>query len=327
MTVPRLFLGVDGGQSSTTALIGDETGTVLGAGTGGPCNHVGVAEGPAKLKRVVADCVGQACRVANLDPATARFEAACLGFSGGPEDKEKLLAEILNTDHLIVTNDAVIALSGALGGCPGIITIAGTGSISLGRSKSGQTARAGGWGYIFGDEGGAFDIVRQALRAALRHEEGWGPPTSLREMLLEQSGQPGINGVLHAFYTASWPRSRVATLAPKVDLAAVAGDEVANRILADAARELAGYTGSVRRRLWQPGDSVSVSYVGGVFHSAILLRHFGEAVAANERCSVSAPLLGSAAGALLEAYRAAALSPDIDKLLSSDFSHGKTFDT
>ena len=52
-------------------------------------------------------------------------------------------------------------------------------------------ARAGGWGYIFGDEGGGFDIARQALRAALRMEEGWGPPTALREMLLAATGVRG----------------------------------------------------------------------------------------------------------------------------------------
>src|SRR5437867_2319445 len=157
----RLFLGVDGGQSSTKALIGDETGRVLGAGSGGPCNHVGAAEGASKLKQAVAECVGKACEQAGLDAAQVRFEAACFGMSGGPEDKEALLGRILRAAKLIVTHDAVIALSGATAGEPGVITIGGTGSIAFGRNESGRVARAGGWGYVFGDEGSAFDIVRQ----------------------------------------------------------------------------------------------------------------------------------------------------------------------
>lgn len=120
------FLGVDGGQSSTTALIGDETGRVLGTGSGGPCNHVGAAEGRQKFIRAIDECVSIACQAAGLDPAQAGFAAACLGFSGGPEDKRGILTEILRTEHLIVTTDAMIALAGATAGEPGIITIAGT---------------------------------------------------------------------------------------------------------------------------------------------------------------------------------------------------------
>lgn len=85
------FFGVDGGQSSTTALIGDETGRVVGVGRGGPCNHVGGPAGREKFVRAIEGCVGQACRDARLDPAAVVFEAACLGFSGGP--KRGILAQ------------------------------------------------------------------------------------------------------------------------------------------------------------------------------------------------------------------------------------------
>src|SRR5579872_2104814 len=141
----RLFLGVDGGQSDTTALIGDEAGRVLGMGRGGPCNHVGAAEGRAKLIAAVTDCVAKACARAQLDPAHVRFEAACFGMSGGPDDKEALLSEILHAGKLVLTHDGSIALAGATGGEPGIATIAGTGSIVFGRAADGRTARAGGW--------------------------------------------------------------------------------------------------------------------------------------------------------------------------------------
>jgi len=75
-----LYLGVDGGQSSTKALIGDETGRVLGSGTGGPGNHVGAAEGAAKLARAVGESVGLACEQAGLDARGVRFDAAGFAF-------------------------------------------------------------------------------------------------------------------------------------------------------------------------------------------------------------------------------------------------------
>src|SRR5436309_5905773 len=196
----KLYLGVDGGQSGTTAIIGDETGRVLGTGEAGPCNHAGAVEGRGKLERAVAGSVSAACSQAGLDPATVRFEAACFGMSGGPEDKEDILGRILRAERLVVTTDAVTALAGATAGGPGIITIAGTGSIAFGRNAAGQTVRAGGWGFIYGDEGGAFDIVRHALRAALRMDEGWGLPTTLRDRLLEATGGRDANHVLHLFY-------------------------------------------------------------------------------------------------------------------------------
>ena len=91
----RLFLGVDGGQSSTTVLIGDESGRVLGAGEAGPCNHAGVEEGRARFERAVNEGIAAACAQAGLDAATVRFESACFGMSGGPEDKRTILAGTL----------------------------------------------------------------------------------------------------------------------------------------------------------------------------------------------------------------------------------------
>jgi N-acetylglucosamine kinase-like BadF-type ATPase len=310
----NIFLGVDGGQSSTTALIGDASGRVLGAGSAGPCNHVGAAEAAAKLARTVRECVGKACAAAGLDYDTVRFEAACFGMSGGPEDKVGILRNVLHSERLEVTNDAVIALAGATAGGPGIITISGTGSIGFGRNEAGRAARTGGWGYVFGDEGSGFDIGRQALRAALRMEEGWGPATALRDMLLEATGDRTANEVLHRFYTPAWPRSRVATLAPLVDKAALAGDAVAAEIMGNAAQQLATLTASVRRQLWEPGAPVRVAYIGGVFHSGLLLERYRTLLELEPGAACAPPVYGPAAGALLEAYRAAGLRPVLSDL-------------
>ena len=301
----KLFLGVDGGQSSTTALIGDDSGRIIGRGKGGPCNHAAEAEGRAKLERAVRESLAAACREAGLPEAQLRFAAACFGMSGGPADKEAILRTLVPADRLLVTTDAEIALAGATEAGQGIIVIAGTGSIALGRNEAGEHARAGGWGYIFGDEGCAFDIVRQALRAALRMEEGWGPATALRQVLLEASGARDSNDLMHRFYEPDWPRDRVAGLAVLVDQAAGHGDPVAAEILNAAAQQLAALVGSVRAQLWRPGDRVEVAYSGGVFHSARLLERFRLLLELDSGNRCGPPRHSPAEGALLEAYRIA----------------------
>ena len=299
--MPDYFFGVDGGQSSTYALIGDASGRVLGAGRGGPSNHVAASEGRAKFTGAIQSCLAAACVNAGLDATAIRFASACLGFSGGPADKEAILQEILPSDRTMVTHDALIALSGANCGEPGLITVAGTGSIAFGRNASGKTARAGGWGYVFGDEGGGFYIVRQAVRAALRFEEGWGDATSLRRMFLDAAAASDINQLVHRFYTPEFPRPRLAAFAKLVDDAAENGDAIAREILNEAARDLAIIAAAVRVQLFEKADPARVAYIGGVFRSRTVLATFTELVGK----SVAPPIYGPAAGALLEAYRAA----------------------
>ena len=315
----RYFLGVDGGQSSTTALIGDAAGRVVGAGHGGPCNHVGAEEGRTKFISALNACVQAACLQAGLDASSVRFVSACLGFSGGPADKEALVHEILPSGRTLVTDDARIAFAGAAGGAPGLIVIAGTGSIAFGRNAAGETARAGGWGYLFGDEGGGFYIARQALRAALRSEEGWGAPTALRSVLLHATGARDMSDLLHRCYTSEFPHSRVAGFAKLVDAAAENGDHIAREILHESAQQLAMLAAAVRRQLFGAGDVVRLAYVGGVFHSRTLLARFQSLVELEEGNRLAPPLYGPAAGALLEAYRAAGVECTLSNVPSQKF--------
>jgi N-acetylglucosamine kinase-like BadF-type ATPase len=303
----RYFLGLDGGQSSTLAIIGDETGHVLGAGRAGPCNHVGTSEGKAKFVDVIRICLKAASAQAGLDFSAICFASVCLGFSGGPADKEALLHEMIRCERMMLTHDALIALSGATAGQPGLIVIAGTGSIAFGRNATAKTARAGGWGYMFGDEGSGFYITRQALRAALRLEEGWGPATSLRTVLLQATGAADVNQLLHRFYTPEFPKPRIAALAKLVDEAAENSDATALNILNEAAQQLAILAAAVRRQLFKPGESARLSYAGGVFRSRILLERFRMLAEMEQGSQVSPPAYGPAAGALLEAYQAAGI--------------------
>jgi N-acetylglucosamine kinase-like BadF-type ATPase len=298
----RYYLGVDGGQSSTTAIIGDESGQVLGRGQAGPCNHVTGAEAEMKFRVVVGSCVAEACRQAYLDPETIIFSAACLGFSGGPEDKDAYTRQLIRSEKYKITHDAEIALSGALAGSPGIIVISGTGSVAFGRNAAGTTARAGGWGYIYGDEGGAFDLVRRALRASLQGEEGWGPVTTLHRLLLEQTSTSNCNELLHRLYTPEYQRSRIAQLAPVVTKASEDGDRVATQVIYEAASKLAWYVEGVHRMLFA-GELVQVATVGGTFQSKPLMHALQEQLLDAVGCETVKPKFSPAEGALLEAMR------------------------
>jgi N-acetylglucosamine kinase-like BadF-type ATPase len=287
VTNPARFLGVDGGQSSTLALVGDENGEVIGRGLGGPCQK----EGSLREALEQAGALG------------GTFEAACFGLSGRPSAQEAAARELIRADRFLFTHDADIALTGALAGEPGIIVIAGTGSIAFGRDGSGKTARAGGWGYAFGDEGGAFDLVRQALRAILRQEEGWGPATALRDLFLAEAEVESAHALLHRFAGGEVTKAQLARLAPLVDQAAATGDHAAQDILKSAAQQLATFAAAVRGQLFEMEESVSISYAGGVFRSPVILGRFHMLLELEDGNRVAPPRYGPAAGALLQAYR------------------------
>lgn len=303
--MPQYFLGVDGGQSSTTAIIGDEKGNVIGIGRGGPCNHIKTGDGRAKFENAILGALPQ---------AGLHYRAACLGFSGGPKDKEDLVRQLIRADEYNVTNDGLIALTGATGGAPGIIVVAGTGSIAFGRNARGGTGRAGGWGYIYGDEGGGFDLTREAVRAALRMEERWGPATSLRDKLLAAVGAENANDLMHRFYTTDFPRPQIASYSKLVDEAAREGDRVAIEILNRAAQQLAGFSASVRQAIFEPYEPALVSPVGNVYKSEILRDRFEMLVGLNDANQFAEPAYGPASGALIEAWRMASIEPDFSGL-------------
>ena len=311
----RLFIGVDGGQTSTKALIADESGRILGGGAGGPCNHVKAEGGRTKFVNAMRECLRLTCESCDLDPETVFFEAAGLGFSGGPADKEAILRELLRTNHLVLSNDAWIALTGATAGGPGMIVIAGTGSVARGRNSAGRTAQAGGWGYVYGDEGGAFDLVRQAMRAALRSEEGWGPRTVLAERLLEATATRDLQDLLHRLYTTDFPRPRIAAMSTLVTQAAAAGDSVAVELVERSAEYLATIVGAVRGRLFEPGEVVPVAYIGGMFKDPLLLSRFRAHAGSESGNRIGKPAYGPAAGALLEAFHAVGLNPMLSGVL------------
>lgn len=302
---PRLFLGVDGGQSHSLAVLADDRGRLLGLGRGGACNHFDEPGGPARFETTLRQVISAAFAEAGLP--VQPLAAAGLGLTGAWEHAPAVVAGIVPVGHLVAVEDTVTAWVGALAGQPGLVVIGGTGSVAYGRDERGQTARAGGWGYWLGDEGSGFDLGRQALRAAAQASDGRGPATRLQAHIPAHFGLPDLPAVAAALYAGRLNRADVAGLARLVVQTAAEPDPVARALVAAAGTALADLAVAVARRLAWPAPPVSP--VGGLFAAGELLRQpfttrlQAELPGASLRPARYPPVLGG----LLLAWQAAGL--------------------
>lgn len=259
-----VFLGVDGGGSSTEACVASAEGQVLGRGTGGPSNfHYCSRE---VFIGSVQDAVMQALRASGRRLEEVSMACIALAGAGRASDAGRvrdMLRPVLDPVPFFVVEDTHAALAAAHGGEDGIIVIAGTGSNCLG-VRSGDYASAGGWGSLFGDEGSAYMIAVEGLRAAAKSSDGRIPQTRiLQDVLRSLSGTKPADmiSLIHDF-----DRSRIAQLSRVVFGAADAGDSEAVRILDEQARELALAATAVASRL--RASAPKIGLVGGCFRNA-----------------------------------------------------------
>jgi N-acetylglucosamine kinase-like BadF-type ATPase len=189
---------------------------------------------------------------------------------GRAPEQEDLRARLLHAGAaraVLVVSDGRAALEGAFGGGAGIVLIAGTGSIVMGRGPDGRALRAGGWGPVLGDEGSAYALVLAGIRAVLEARDGWGERTALAASLLAGLGLRDWDEVVGAVSSGRLDRERIAAACPRLFAAAREGDGVAARILADGAGYLGRQAAAVARRLGL-GPPVPVACTGGVFAEA-----------------------------------------------------------
>lgn len=266
-----LLVAVDGGQTATKALVARLDGTVLAAGRGGPSDHFHGPDGVERNRRAIHGAVQAALDAAGAEPR--QVVAIGLGLTGGNQDPVivEIVREILPTAAFTVEADYVTNLAGAARGQPGVVLIAGGGAIGYGVTADGRSALAGGFGYLLGDEGSAFDIGLRAIAAACRAEDRRGAPTSLHGLVCQHFDIPAMRTIPRVVYHASFPREQISLLAPTVTAAAQAGDEVAQGILAAAGEELATTALGVIRQLFQGSEPVAVYLTGGVFNAGDLL--------------------------------------------------------
>lgn len=233
------FLGIDGGGSKTTFLLEDSKGQELARAETGPSNWL--SAGADKVRESLAEGIAKLPSIPDV---------ACGGFAGAGRPSgiafyRGCLESLLPQTRVLIESDAFISYIGAIGIQPGILLIAGTGSIAIARTNDGTMIRVGGWGPVFGDDGGGYWIGREAVSASLRANDAETFPEF-------------VGAVVRALGLRHITEAPVAWKSGEVDVRSVAGvarvvieqypAEPAKQILREAAAYLQHLTELARER-------------------------------------------------------------------------------
>ena len=264
-----MVLGIDAGGTRTVCLLADGTGRIVSEARGPGANLQAIGE--IEVERVLHSIIREAIGNRTEPPA-----AICLGMAGvdRPHDSEIVRTILTRVGHgarVLVVNDALVALEAGVPDAPGIVVIAGTGSIAYGRDAANRAARAGGWGYVLGDEGSGYWLGRQALRGVWRAADGRGPGTMLTARVLAHFHVNQPQDLVREIYYGGTRPAAIASLARAVQAAADDDeDPLAIHIIDVGAAELAGAALSVATRLGQRDSPVILA--GGTLLNVTRLR-------------------------------------------------------
>jgi N-acetylglucosamine kinase-like BadF-type ATPase len=309
------FIGIDGGGTKTLGVIADQTGQIFAHAVTGATNmnSVGKLKTLERLRELL-----DALR--NQKPEM--FEQVSIVFAGlsGVEQierRQEIAAYIQGVAggavEILVDNDAVIALYSGTWGEPGIVQIAGTGSITFAENDEGNRGRAGGWGYLISDEGSGYSLGREGLAAVFRAHDGTGNPTELTPLVLKHFQVGTVPDLISSIYQEQ-ARERIAGVSRLVTEAADLGDEAALAIVNRAAEEQAVCIAAVKEKLFEADQVVPVVLAGGVFNRHDLFtpsihRSLGE----RKVCAkIVIPELPPVAGAVLAACKKKGIQADSD---------------
>ena len=292
----NLVLGIDGGGTKTIVALLDRSGQIVRMTSAGGVNPLDNPAWQTELDaalRPIASTPDVAAVVAAL-PAYGEVEVISDAQRG-------VIARAFGGRPQTILNDVDAAQIGAFAGRPGILMLAGTGSMAWARDEHGRSHRVGGWGDVIGDEGSGHWIGHRILGLVSQSLDGRAPATALVEAVFTKLDIDISNpsDALEGWASSlSHPRSQIAALAPLAIQLAEAGDKGAGSIIDSAAQELARHVLAIERTV---GSDMPWSYAGGLFNRQFLLRAVAEHVG---RPPIT-PRLPPVGGALLAAARLA----------------------
>lgn len=272
----ELILGIDGGGTKTVAWLArrsdTDTARVIGRGTAGGANPQAVGSDQALDN--LNQAVDAAC--ADADAPSGPFAAAVLALAGSDrDDVRRMLIRWADDRRLahcfLVVHDAEPVLAAGTPDGWGVALIAGTGSLAFGRTDDGRTARSGGWGYLFGDEGSGYAVALAGLRSVAQWADDRAPDTQLVDGFLERLGLERPEQLVTAIHQSTDPRATIASLANIVTRKAEEGDEVAGGILDRAGRELAAMVAAVAGKLDLQNNRFPLALAGGLLTRSAML--------------------------------------------------------
>jgi N-acetylglucosamine kinase-like BadF-type ATPase len=296
-------LGADGGGTKTNGLLAESTGTLLASGRGDGSNQNVI--GIENAARNLAGLIETLARTAGRPVAEIGSVVLGLAGAGAEKDRDVLIGAIQARLHAMglpslpisIQTDGRVALEGAFNGGPGVVAVAGTGSVVMGKTPDGETLSIGGWGRVIGDEGSGYFIGLEALRAVSMEIDGRGEAGSLRASISSRFGLDTRERIIAAIYREKFD---IPSIAPVVLEAAEAGDQVALGILNRAAREFSLQVITAVERLGLQGGTGVVMIGGLIDHDTIYARMLAaEIQKASPAVDFPAPMNGPAHGALL----------------------------
>jgi N-acetylglucosamine kinase-like BadF-type ATPase len=262
------FLGIDGGGTKTRCLLGDEN-SVVGSGSSSSCKVQRVGEACARDSLSAA--IHEAFVQAGISPR--QITCTCAGITGsGRLEIANVMRDLLSSivsGEIEIIGDVEIAFEDAFGSGPGVIVIAGTGSIAYGRNADGKTARAGGWGHAISDEGSGYWIGVEAVKAALYEHDRPGN-SDLLKSLIDAMGAEGFDDFI--VRVNADPQPDYAALFPTVLAAADKGNSAATGVLNWAGIKLANLAETVLKRILADSQEISVATHGGVLVNSSQVR-------------------------------------------------------
>ncbi len=271
-----LILGIDSGGSKTVAWLARASGAseplVLGRGAAGPANPQSVGFGEA-LKNLTG-AVAAAFAEAGL-PVQSVASAVLAAAGSDREENRRAFSDWAKETSLAarfqVVHDAWPVLAAGTPDGWGIALISGTGSLAFGRAADGRTARAGGWGFLMGDEGSGYALAVAGLRAAAQAADGRAAPTRMLEPILDHFHLDRPEALIPVIYSLAGERQRIAELGQTVLSVAEAGDATAGEIVDEAVRQLAAMIAAVAKRLGLHEEPIPLALAGGVLAGSGML--------------------------------------------------------
>lgn len=234
-----VVIGIDGGGTYSFGVAVDLTGRALAAAKAGSLNFFGTSLQEARrsltqVVRTLETTLPLGNRVFNTV-----IGSAALFSEATPREKEQLCRGIVPLEGTRLVSDVMTAYHAASLGRPGVLIVGGTGSSFLARNEEGEFAQVGAWGHILGDEGGAYWIGRECIRAAIAASEGTGPATCLLEVVLRWFEVKVLTDIVPIIYQPKYSKDRFAALAGYCAQQADPADLVWTDICQRAGQELA----------------------------------------------------------------------------------------
>ncbi|XP_072936185.1 uncharacterized protein [Epargyreus clarus] len=254
MASTMYFGGVEGGATHSNLVICDQTGMVRGRAKGLGTNHwtIGIDE---CANRVIA--MLHAAKIDAGIPLMKPLDSLGLTLSGCEQDSSNadLAAGVRQKDPacakaIYVASDTAGSLfTGATNG--GMVLIAGTGSNALLRTPDGQQYGCGGWGYLLGDEGGAYWIAHRAVKMVFDDADGLRRAPHCTERLWRAvqdhfDADNKADLLPHAY--KHFDKSHFAGLTAKLSSLADDGDALSQHLFADAGAALAAHVAALAER-------------------------------------------------------------------------------